>query len=177
MQRFLAVVATFSLAACAYDGAGYPKPEYNHIGQAGDPEFFLESQFGTSTQFKAKLDAAPDDDCVGTQRVAYLQAMNSFFRRPDAPGPWKFVAPAGKPVLIAGQWVRYSTSGFDYLSKTNLVFPGGSCPWAAKTMIPQAGATYLVRLSGVGPTCELSIKAADGSPVETHDAPNCARPQ
>lgn len=43
----------------AYDGAGYPKPEYNHIGQAGDPEFILESQFGTSTQFKTKLDAAP----------------------------------------------------------------------------------------------------------------------
>lgn len=175
--RLLGVVtAACWLVGCAYDGAGYPKPEYNHVAQAGDPEFFLESRFGTSTQFKAKINAAVDDDCLGAERVAYLQAMDSYLRRADAPGPWKITAPAGKPILIAGQWVRYSTTGFGYLSKTNLVFPGGSCPWAAKTMTPVAGAKYVVRLSGVGPACELSITTIEGAPVDTHDAPNCARP-
>ena len=31
--------AIFWLAGCAYDGAGYLKPEYNYISKPDDPEF------------------------------------------------------------------------------------------------------------------------------------------
>jgi hypothetical protein len=175
----LTVVMIFSsLVGCAYDGAGYPKPEYNYASKTDDPELFLESEFGTSSQFKAKIDSVQDnDDCLDTQRVAYLQQMDSYLRRADAPGPWKFAAPADKPILIAGQWTHYSSAGYDHLSKRKTVMPATSCPWAAKILTPKPGAKYRVRLFKAGPmACSLSVTSMDGAPVETKDAPNCARP-
>lgn len=172
------LVAFHWLAGCAYDGAGYPKPEYNYVPQAVDPEFFLESEFGTSSQFKAKIDTVQDsDDCLDTKRVAYLQQMDSYLRRADAPGPWKIAAPHDKPILIAGQWMHYSSAGYDYLSQRKTVMPATSCPWVAKIVTPKSGAKYRVHLSKAGPmACALSITSMDGSPVETKDAPNCTRP-
>ncbi len=174
----LALLAAFWLAGCAYDGAGYPKPEYNYAAQAGDSEFFFESEFGTNSQFKAKTEAVQDgDDCLDTKRVAYLQQMDSYLRRADAPGPWKIAAPADKPILIAGQWTRYSSAGYDYLSQRKTVMPATSCPWAAKILTPKPGARYRVRLFKAGPmACSLSVTSMDGAPVETKDAPSCARP-
>lgn len=167
------------LSGCAYDGAGYPKPEYNYAAKAGDPEIFFESEFGTSSQFKAKIETVQDgDDCLDTKRVAYLQQMDSYLRRADAPGPWKIAAPADKPILIAGQWTRYSSAGYDYLSQRKTVMPATSCPWAAKILTPKPGAKCRVRLSNAGPMrCALSITATDGSPVETKDALSCRRQQ
>jgi hypothetical protein len=61
-------------------GAGYPKPEYSYVGAADDPEFFLESDFGVSTQFTAKTSISDEDDLCGQGlRVAYLQAMDSYY--------------------------------------------------------------------------------------------------
>ena len=179
IEKFILItVLGISLFGCGAYGVSYPKPEYNYVAQSNDPEFFFESQFSTNTQFKAKLNAIPErDNCLETMRVAYLQKMDSYFRHPDTPGPWKIAAPAGQPILIAGQWMRYGTTNSIVVGsiKTTQIFPGSSCPWVAKTMTPIAGAKYLVRLSGVGPTCELPISSMDGASVETKNAPNCAR--
>lgn len=176
----ISLSALLGLGGCAYDGAGYLKPEYNYIAEPDDPEFFLESEFGTSSYFKAKINAVPsddDDDCLDTKRVAYLQQMDSYLRSPHAPGPWKISAPADKPILIAGQWMRYSSVGHDYLSRRKSVTPATSCPWVAAVMTPRPGGRYRVRLSRAGPLmCALAITAMDGKPVETKSAPNCARP-
>ena len=171
------MMAAFWLGGCAYDGAGYPKPEYNYTPKPGDPEFFFESEFGINSQFKAKTEAVQDGDgCLDTKRVAYLQQMDSYLRRADAPGPWKIAAPVDKPILIAGQWTRYSSAGYDYLSQRKTVTPATSCPWVAKILTPKPGAKYRVRLSNAGPMmCALSITSMDGSPVETKDALSCRR--
>lgn len=167
------------LHACAIDGAGHPKPEYDYRAKPNDPEFFLESDFGMRTEFKAKIHTVHGEDgCLDTQRVAFMQKMDSYLRRADLPGPWKIAAPANEPVLIAGQWAQFATSSYNSWTRERLVTLPASCPWKAKIMTPLPGAKYKVRLSSAGAlACELSISLLDGTPVETRDAPSCAQPR
>jgi len=168
-RYFLLLFASLLVSACAFDGAGHPKPEYDYQAKPGDPEFFLESQFGMRTEFGAKMLAtAGYDDCIGLQRVAYMQAMDSYLRRTDLPGPWKIAAPANEPFLIAGQWSMYGSKVFDYRTKEWSEISGSSCRLDGKIIpAPAAGQKYRVRLTGKGNTCDLSVTLLDGTPVET----------
>lgn len=116
--------------------------------------------------------------CRSTLTAATMTALALSTRRerpgdgllsaaPRCSGPVEDHRSRGTPILIEGQWMRYSTSGFDYVSQTQLVFPGGSCAWVAET--PSVGAKYLVRLSGVGLSSKLWITTIEGTPVETRD--------
>jgi hypothetical protein len=170
---------TISISGCGTDGIVHRRPQYDYQAQPGDPVFFLESTFGTQTEFKAKIESVrADDDCLGTERVAYMQRMDAALRRDDVPGPWTISAPANKPILIAGQRLRYTSDQYDFRSKVTRSTPPLSCPWVAKIMTPQTGAKYKVRLSSSIEdwVCVLSITQLDGKPVETMDAPNCASP-
>jgi hypothetical protein len=160
-------------------GAGYPKPEYSYAARSIDPVFYFESGFGTATNFKAKVNPTDDGEgCRSTKRVAYMQRMDSYYRSADLPGPWTISAPANEPILIAGQWAHYSSSSYDYLSRSKIVYLGNICPWAAKVVTPMAGAKYKVQLSSPAPmVCTLTITSMDGSPVKIQDAPNCVKPR
>ena len=172
MRTFLtSVIAVLFLSACV----SYPKPTYRYVGVADDPVFFFESDFGTNTQFLAKTENIKDEPkCLAnSERVAYLQDMDSYYRDADAPGPWKITAKAGQPILIAGHWFKYGSSqplAFNMVRHT----PEAFCNPLVKILVPKAGEEYLVRLTNAGNrACSMSITLKDGSPVDATDALEC----
>jgi len=163
------------LSACGMYGAGYPKPEYNYAGAPDDPVFYFESDFGVNTQFRAKINLASDEmPCALGQRVAYLQAMDSYYRDPDAKGPWKISAPADQPIVIAGQWSSYGSQSYSSLDRTKTWHPGASCQWVGKMLTPRKGASYRVRARNAGPLrCDMEITSMDGAAVGVQTVPTC----
>lgn len=150
-----------------------PKPQYDYVGQPGDPEFLLESDFGVDSNFMALQDPeAYNNSCMVRQRVAYLQAMDSYYKNSNLPGPWKIVSPAGKAIVISGGWSKYGTTSYSGSYKT--ISAGTRCVLANKLIIGERDKKYRVHLrEGVNGYCSLDVSALDGSSVLVKDYPNC----
>lgn len=178
-RLILTFISAFLLSACSMYGAGYPRPEYSYVGAADDPEFFLDSDFGVSTQFTAKTSISDEDDpCGQGRRVAYLQAMDSYYRDPDAKGPWKISAPANQPIVITGQWTRYGTQVYEPATRTTRLYLPSSCPVVAKKLTPVKGGRYRIHLRNAGALrCDMDVATLDGSSIAVQDVPTCANPR
>lgn len=177
MKRLiLTFISAFLLSACGMYGAGYPKPEYSYVGAADDPELFFESDFGVGTQFTAKTSISGEDDpCLRGQRIAYLQAMDSYYRDPDAKGPWKIFAPANQPIVITGQWTLYGTQSYDPATRTTRSYAPSSCPVVAKKLTPVKGGRYRIHVRDAGPLrCAIDIATLDGASIAVQEVPVCA---
>ncbi len=157
----------------------YLKPEYSYVAKSGDPELFFESEFGTTTNFSAKINAVGDGArcSAGLKRVAYKQAMDSYYRDPEAPGPWKIAAPADTPILVTGHWFVYgltSSSTVNGLTSTTS-YPNTSCRVVEQIFTPKANEKYLVRLTkGPFGACAMAVTKMDGSAVEITQARQCS---
>jgi hypothetical protein len=178
----VALVTVLLLVGCGSYGVTYPKPTYKYVGESEDPVLSFTSDFGTATNFLVKIKNARDEPkcLVGTERVAFLQEIDSYFRHPELPGPWKISAPANNPILIASNWFMYGTEtvypGALGGMSMKTITPSQSCPFTVKIFTPKAGEHYLIRLNNAGNrTCSLSIEYEDGSPVDAIESRSCEK--
>ena len=160
------LVIALGAAACLSACVTYPKPEYRYTAQAGDPEFSLTSDFGVDSEFRVQTDPGNGQSYTPAERVAYMQAMDSYTRDASAKGPWKFSTPVDLRVVISGRWFKYGSSSTMGNMKT--IYASTACTWQSKSFMPVQGGRYQVHLRDAGRKgCELEITAADGSPVST----------
>jgi hypothetical protein len=178
LKKLSILLFPFILTACGTYGASYPKPSYNYLAKTGDPQLFFESDFGTNTNFSAKLNAVGADALCGSgaKGVAYKQEMDSYFRNANAPGPWKIYAPAGVPIRLTGSWSTYGSTSSSTMNglKTTVTTLNRSCQFVAKVFVPKSDEKYMVRLTNGGSgVCSMAITTTDGSAVDLVDAPQC----
>lgn len=164
----LALGLLAALAACVTS----PKPQYDYVGTADDPVFTLESDFGIDSYFSVQINPAKNLNlCKSRQSVAYMQAMDSYYRSSSLKGPWKLTAPADQPMVISAGWSQYPVMSPNGKGVTT---PARGCTAESKLLVGEKGQKYRAYLrKAADGGCALEITSLDGSPVQTEPYPRC----